>query len=248
MSTKPKISAFCCTYGRPFCLEEAIYSFLIQDYEGEKELVILNDLEDQFLIFDHPQVKIINSNKRISPLNKKFNECISYCTGEYIFVWEDDDIYLPWKITFSINNLDKNGCFHTGNAFLERNIDDLALCGNLHHSSLCMHKDNWNKIGYYDYDSTDWCGLDATIFSKIRKNFGDISKQIKPEEVFYIYRWSHSGGYHSSARQNNVSDFAKENVDNYLASGKINRGNVLLNPRWSYDFLESRNKCLLSQK
>jgi len=56
----PKISCLCPTYGRPQCLEEAIFSFLTQDYQGEKELVILNDLADQTLIFDHPDVKIIN--------------------------------------------------------------------------------------------------------------------------------------------------------------------------------------------
>ncbi len=248
MSTKPKISAFCCTYGRPFCLEEALHSFLIQDYDGEKEIIILNDLAEQTLFFDHPQVKIINLKERIVPLSKKFNECISYCTGDYIFVWEDDDIYLPWKITFSINNLDENGCFHTGSAFLERGIDDLALCSNLHHSSLCMHKDNWKKVEYYNYDENDSCNLDTVIFSKIINNFGNISKSIKPEEVFYIYRWGNSGAYHGSATQKNMSNFAKINVQKYFDSGKIKYGNIFLNPKWSYDFLESRNKCLLSKK
>ena len=59
----PKVSCLCPTYGRPQCLEEAIFSFLTQDYQGEKELVILNDLADQTLIFDHPDVKIINVKK-----------------------------------------------------------------------------------------------------------------------------------------------------------------------------------------
>ena len=45
----PKVSCYCPTYGRTSFLEEAIYSFLNQDYDGEKELIILNDLEDQTL-------------------------------------------------------------------------------------------------------------------------------------------------------------------------------------------------------
>jgi glycosyltransferase involved in cell wall biosynthesis len=244
MKNLPKVSAYCCTYGRPFCLEEAIYSFLKQDYQGEKELVILNDLGDQCLFFDHPEVKIINSKKRIVPLNKKFNECISYCTGDYIFVWEDDDIYLPWKISYSIKNIDKNGCFHTGSAFLERQKNDLALCGNLHHSSLCMHIDNWEKIGFYDYDATDWCGVDQNIFLKIGKTFGNISKTLNPEDVFYIYRWGTSNAYHGSGTQTNISEFAKQNVDKYFSSGRISRGNVFLEPKWNYDFLEARNRCV----
>ena len=59
----PKVSCYCPTYGRTSSLEEAIYRFLNQDYDGEKELIILNDLQDQTLFFDHPEVKIINSKK-----------------------------------------------------------------------------------------------------------------------------------------------------------------------------------------
>ena len=55
----PSISAKCITYGRVSTLEEAIYSFLQQDYPGEKELVIVNDYPKQKLIFDHPEIKII---------------------------------------------------------------------------------------------------------------------------------------------------------------------------------------------
>ena len=35
--TNPKVSCYCATYGRTKLLEEAIHSFLLQDYEGEKE-------------------------------------------------------------------------------------------------------------------------------------------------------------------------------------------------------------------
>lgn len=246
MRILPKVSAFCATYGRPFCLEEAIYSFLKQDYAGEKELVVLNDLEDQCLFFDHPEVKIINSKKRITPLSEKFNQCISYCTGEYIFVWEDDDIYLPWKMTYTINNLDKNGCYHTGKAFTEKSKCELVTCSNLHHSSLCMHRDNWEKVGFYE--NTDKCAVDVMLFNKIRKNFGNVSVDISPENIFYIYRWQHSGGYHASATQDGTSDFAKKNVDTYISSGKIKTGDVFLEPKWSCDFVEARNNCLKNLK
>jgi len=39
-----KVSCQCITYDRVELLEEAIESFLRQDYKGEKELVILNDI------------------------------------------------------------------------------------------------------------------------------------------------------------------------------------------------------------
>jgi glycosyltransferase involved in cell wall biosynthesis len=39
----PLISAKCITYGRVNTLEEALHSFLQQDYPGKKELIIVND-------------------------------------------------------------------------------------------------------------------------------------------------------------------------------------------------------------
>ncbi len=90
MAGLPKISCFCSTYGRVRCLEEAIHSFLQQDYCGEKELVILNDREDQVLAFEHPEVTIINSPERIEPLGKKFNRNIDFCDGDVLAAWENE--------------------------------------------------------------------------------------------------------------------------------------------------------------
>ena len=54
----PGISRYCSTYGRPKrLLENSIQCFLEQDYQGPKELVILNDFDQQELIFNHPEVK-----------------------------------------------------------------------------------------------------------------------------------------------------------------------------------------------
>ena len=47
MDTNPPVSCFCLTYGRPRLLEEAIHSFLQQDYAGPKEMIVLNDYADQ---------------------------------------------------------------------------------------------------------------------------------------------------------------------------------------------------------
>lgn len=247
----PKVSCYCATYGRVKLLEEAIYSFLMQDYDGEKELVILNDFSDQTLFFDHPEIKIINTKERITPLSKKFNDCISYCSGEYIFVWEDDDIYLPWKISLSIKKINKNGIFHTGNAFIEHGKNNLQQCSNLHHSSLCMKSDCWKDIGYYEVLETDQCDLDVNIFNKISKKYGYIHQTVNPEEIFYIYRFGSSQDYHGSqfgASKKNISDYAQKYVEDKIKKNKEPIGDILLNPNWKYDYLEARNICLKNKK
>ena len=75
--TLPKISCLCPTYGRPRQLEHAIESCLRQDYQGEKELIILNDYGEQSLIYAHPEVKIYNVWEQIRPLGAKFNATAS---------------------------------------------------------------------------------------------------------------------------------------------------------------------------
>ena len=60
--SNPLISCKCITYGRTNLLEEAVHSFLIQEYNGPKELIIVNDYPLQTLIFNHPEVKVINTD------------------------------------------------------------------------------------------------------------------------------------------------------------------------------------------
>lgn len=242
----PKVSCYCPTYGRTSFLEEAIYSFLNQDYDGEKELIILNDLEDQTLFFDHPQVKIINSKERIIPIGKKFNKCISHCSGEYIFVWDDDDIFLPWKISFSIKNINQNGIFHTGEGFYEEEIKKLSLTTNLFHSNLCMHKNCWEKVN--NYVELDTTLLDTYLFEKINKLYGRINKKITEEEIFYIYRWSTIKAYHMSFYQENVSLNTEKTIKQKILNKLEPIGNIVLKPHWKYDYLEARNICLKNKK
>ena len=244
----PKVSCFCPTYGRISLLEEAVYSFLAQDYDGEKELIILNDFSEQTIFYDHPEIKIINSKERITPLSKKFNECISYCSGEYIFVWEDDDIYLPWKISLSIKRLNADGIFHTGNAFFNTREDKLSVCSNLHHSSLCMSSKCWQSVGNYTVLETDTCDLDIVLFDKISKLYKKVSQIVEPKDIFYIYRFGSTKDYHASmfsaAAKTNVSDKAKAYVEEKIKQNREYVGEIFLSPNWKYDYLESRKELL----
>ena len=114
-------SCQCITYGRPELLEEAIESFHRQDYEGEKELIILNDHADQHLVYSHPEVKIINTPARFRTIGEKRNACIAMCSGGVIFPWDDDDISLPWRISLSLRYLEDRKYFKNKRAWLWQN-------------------------------------------------------------------------------------------------------------------------------
>jgi glycosyltransferase involved in cell wall biosynthesis len=236
----PKISCYCCTYARPKVLEEAIHSFLQQDYEGEKELVILNDCADQNLIYDHPQVKIYNFKERIKPLGKKFNHSVSLCTGDIFMPWEDDDIYLPWRMTTTLRYM-TDGLFHTSQGIFEETCDKLIFSNNLFHCNLAISRKNWEKIG--GYLNIDKGSVDCSLFSDITKEIRNPTVTILQNEIFYIYRWAETGSYHASGiSPYEVCDFAIETekiVNNQKERNEFLSGDIVLNPRYKYDYLKS---------
>lgn len=232
----PKVSCLCPTYGRARVLEEAIHSFLTQDYCGPKELIILNDLADQELLFDHPEVRIVNTKNRIIPLGTKFNETAKLATGDLLCVWEDDDIYLPHRISYTVDHL-KNGLFHTHRAYYEHSFQKIIRSANLFHSNLAIHPDIFWSVG--GYSASDWCGIDTLIFETLKQKYGNFSQEIADKDLFYIYRWITAQDYHASAwSSHNVSAMAADHVCGRILRGEIPTGVVPLVPRWSYNYLE----------
>lgn len=243
----PKISAYCATYGRPKVLEEAVESFLKQDYTGEKEIIILNDFKDHKLYFDHPQVKIFNLEKRIFPLGKKFNEVANLCTGEIIFAWEDDDIYLPNRVSLTVSRLlaESKKIFHTRQAYVEASEKKLMnsieywKTSVLFHSNLAMYKDVFKKCG--GYTEIDEIDLDSRSIEKFFKIQNYKSEKINQNEIFYIYRIN-TNSYHATC----LSYEDKKNIS-FLAEQYVKKenkifGDYYLKPYWKYNYLEEVKK------
>lgn len=231
----PKISCFCCTFGRPHLLEEAIESFLRQDYAGEKELIVLNDFSGHRLLFEHPQVTVINLPTRIVPLGKKFNLAASYCTGDILMPWEDDDIYLPWRLSVSAAQI-RDGVFHTRQAWLENSDHELEYSENLYQCNLAIDRTVWQQIGgYLEHDVS---AIDLALFRSLG---GEKHTQTLPQkDIFYVYRWQSSGAFHASEVGGNcasISDHAGYIVNQLAVSGQIPLGDVQLKPRWQRDYV-----------
>lgn len=100
------------TYGRPAYVNEAVQMFLDQDYAPERrELIILNDCPGQVYrtnIPDKYNVRIFNAAHRYKSLGDKRNTCIEYARGDLIAVWDDDDVHLPWRLSFSCGEMQKH--------------------------------------------------------------------------------------------------------------------------------------------
>ncbi len=242
MERQPAVSCICLTYARPALLEEAIYSFLQQEYAGPKELIVLNDYVEQILTFEHPEVRLINLPKRLRTVGEKMNLAVALASHDLLFVWDDDDIYLPHRLAFSAAK------FETTQGFFKPNrgwvLDRGSLSGpakNLFHAGSCWSRRLFDAVRGYPGEGT---GYDLVFERRLRQQFPDALKPyaIRPEEIYYIYRWGGTDSYHMSgfgsykAGENVGHDQVEEFVQQRASRGEIHQGHIPLQPRWNTDY------------
>jgi glycosyltransferase involved in cell wall biosynthesis len=240
------VTCFCATYGRPALLEEAIESFLRQDYEGEKELVVMNDFAQQLLCLKHPEVTVLNVPERIVPLGRKFNLCSAMGTGTVLIPWEDDDVYLPWGIRLRVERM-REGIFHTGQAWLERAPGVLVPTQNLFQCNLAVERRIFDQVG--GYAETDMSAIDVDLYHRLggRK----ITQEVRQEDAWYVYRWGTSGSYHGSGwggQKDGISELAGQFVQRQVEMGRVPTGEIELKPQWRRDYLAAYRRAVGDDK
>jgi glycosyltransferase involved in cell wall biosynthesis len=239
------ISALCITYGKPHLLEESIESFLRQDYKN-KELIILNDLADQTLVFDHPQVKVFNYKERFKTLGEKRNECVRLSKGDILVGWDDDDVSLPWRFSQIISAFNEN-------KNLQYYKPDKAWCYygeelkpphyNMFYMMAAFTRKAFYDVGQYKPISF---GEDTELCLGILGKFGSNTKTaiMKNEEYPFIYGWRYDS-YHISGYGKDEKSLEKS--DTYVRERTI-EPLVVLKPRWRCDYLKITRDALNNKK
>ncbi|HEX4055488.1 MAG TPA: glycosyltransferase [Tepidisphaeraceae bacterium] len=170
----PMISCVMPTYGRPDFVSESVAMFLAQDYP-RKELVVLNDCAGQELAGEFLGVRLINSKTRFATLGEKRNACIEAAVGPLIAVWDDDDIYLPWRLSLSLREMQRHQTrfyraaefwAYWGEASLH---DNQSVPGWVNHPNTLFSKTLWQQVGGYPARGV---GEDAEFFAKIHESLG----------------------------------------------------------------------------
>ena len=252
MNAQPDVSCICLTYGRPEVLEEAIYSFLQQDYAGRKELIVLNDYPVQSLTFDHPDVQVINVSKRFRTVGEKMNAAVALASHDLLFVWDDDDIYLPHRLAFSVSRFEPGkGFFKPDKAWTWDNGKLSSSFKSVFHSGSCWSRGLFDAVKGYVAEGT---GYDLVFERALERQFPGSTAvyDISPEEIYYIYRWSGTGSYHMSgfgdyAAGQNIGHSQVEAFVTQLAShGGIQFGTVPLQPQWKTDYQQLVNELMQS--
>jgi glycosyltransferase involved in cell wall biosynthesis len=236
------VSCFCLTYGRPRVLEEAIHSFLEQDYAGPKEMIVLNDYPDQILAFDHPEVQVINLPRRFRSLGEKLNAAVALAAHDLLFVWDDDDIYLPHRLSFSVAHFAPQKGFFKGEVAWFWNHH--ALSGpakNRFHAASCWSRRLFDAVGGYPADGS---GCDRLFERALAAAFPGSTepRAVTPEEIYYVYRWAGTDSYHLSGyggakvgRNGGYAEVAAF-VEQQAKAEKIERGQIALQPCFRADY------------
>jgi glycosyltransferase involved in cell wall biosynthesis len=201
-----KASCLCPTFnrvpGKQWLLEEAIESFLRQDYD-DKELIILNDCPQQTLICNFPNVLVLNLPRRISSLGEKRNLLVSIASGSVFFPWDDDDVSLPTRVSQSIELLGEQYEYY--NPALYWQIDSIGLRSDhpmgVGHNCSAYKRGLFNRIGGYSHVSS---GEDADIDHRMRAAGRFVPRPNSPvprADWFYVYRWGVSDTHISGIAQ-----------------------------------------------
>jgi glycosyltransferase involved in cell wall biosynthesis len=217
------VSCLCLTYGRPQLLEEAIESFLRQTWQGPKELIVLNDHPEQTLRCDSPNVEVFNINRRLKTLGEKRNLSVALAKYENLFVWDDDDIYLPWRIEETMKKLPKDQFFKCPNAWVMNNGKiDKDPGYNLFHGGTAFTRWLFEKVkGYAMMNGGEDADLEGR-FQHITDTKGEYwpHTRLPSSRLYYIYRWSH-GSYHTTGHSS---------LDEIKP--KVQPGEINLLPKW----------------
>jgi cellulose synthase/poly-beta-1,6-N-acetylglucosamine synthase-like glycosyltransferase len=230
------------TYGRVEFLEESLHSFLIQDYPGEKELVIVNDYPLQKLVFDHPDVTIYNLDETFKTIGEKENYAIERCSGELIAVWDDDDVALSnhlsnivkfWRPDANILHWE-NGVFYN-----EPSITNIMGLGN---SGIVYSKKAWEAIGKSPIQNA---GGDMTLVVALQNlgRQGVVLASPPNKECSWFYMWG-GRGYHQSGQgtdtegRPNIIQRHSEYIEDLRRKNLIPTGDIQLNPHWNKDYAQ----------
>ncbi len=228
-------------------IEEALESFIRQDYKGEKELIIVNDFEKQIFHFNHPEVKIFNFKRKIKTLGMKRNIATEIASGEYILPWDDDDIHLPNRISWSVKsiiNSEEEFVICNKTYDLQYN-NELVLDNNGYPSTSIFTKNIFNKVNGYPVDRD--AGEDNGLISKI-SNIKIVN--ITLSDVFYIYRRLSGNIVHLTTLGRNKAGtvsgglMVQQIIDKFVKEKKIPTGEIALTPAWQRDYIKDVNSLV----
>ena len=227
------ISVLTLTYQRHHILEEAIQSFLLQDWEGESEMVVLNDSPLVKYEFDHPKVRIINLDTRFSSVGKKLEYGFAQCKGDYIYRLDDDDLMTSWALRLqSQYQAEKPNCdiYRCQKHYFFCHNEYEGLSDNINNGN-CYAKSYTQRIAYPNVSGSE--DNDITFHQNANIYTADTGR------YSMIYRWGMGTFHISGMGVENTTEYILNKVDQSV--GDMEQGVIILNPHFNQDYYSKIN-------
>lgn len=235
------ISCLCTTYNRypklGWLLEEAVESFLRQDYP-DCELLICNDASGQRLIFDHPRVRIFNIVRRFPTLSDKIQFLIDQAEGDILCRWDDDDVSLPHRLSFSLSKLGDRLEWRPVNYFYDPgHMHPVEWAGNSHIMSLWRRAVlSYFKQGKYPMSLS---GIEDQAFNTALDDAGisDAGEVLPISDIFYVYRRA-TGSLHLSGKTDKDNPLNPHQAHyDHIGTQEIIPGGYQIRPHWKENYI-----------
>ncbi|MCK9417370.1 putative sugar O-methyltransferase, partial [Candidatus Dojkabacteria bacterium] len=229
LKEKIKISVLTLTYQRYEFLEEAIQSYLCQDFEGESEMVVINDSPDVEYVYDHPNIRIINCKERFKLISEKLEFGYKQCKYDYVYRLDDDDLLTPWALSVAYKHISKNigyDIYRSDKHYFFYNNKFKQISSNINNGNIYT-KEYLNRIKF----PNDF-GEDVEITFGNNSNINIINN----DKYTMIYRWG-TDTYHASIIVFGRSEYNNEkllNIDNYIKNKE--NGIINLQPKFRNDY------------
>lgn len=176
------ISAICLYSGRLARLREALACWESQDFNGERELIILNCQPRQRLHCDMAGMRILTVPRPMMP-PQACNFCIEQARGDIIVKWQEDDIALP-------NHLKNIADYIAGNSWIYFESEFLMERGEIKKvvqsgpTSFVFTREAWQKIGKYGAGVNG--ASDRNFIGKITSQFTGEKVALNPKQISFI--------------------------------------------------------------
>ena len=203
------------TYGRLPFLGRLLASFLSQTYD-DKELVLVNDDKNVELVCEHPNVTVINLNKKLL-IGQKKNLATNLGYHDLYLPHDDDDIFLPNRIANCVK-------IHQDNPHINlyRNISNYTIYGDQFYvAGATLNAISYTRKGFFEsggYTHPVNSGEDQQFLSSMSKKL-EIDD---PNDSDYVYNY---GGinYHLTYTEDGViENIAKAQLKEMeLTNGKF---------------------------
>ena len=220
------ISVVTITYQRHHILEEAIESFLRQDYKGPSEMIIVNDSPDVEYVFDHPNVRIFNLKERFPSITTKLKWACEQTKYDYIYRLDDDDLLAPWALSFvdeDIKNHPNHDIYRSDRQYYFVNNKFNKITSNVNNGNVFC-KQYLDRIHWPSSSS----GEDANL---VFGHKGKICTSSRKPTM--IYRWG-MNTYHISGMGILPNAEMQKRTDQHIKQKET--GTIILSPHFKEDY------------